>query len=160
VSVIADIFRTRAASLAWVIGCLGRQSGAARRAERHSRRVTVVTTDRDLSSSQTVRAMYTLVNRAIADQHAESVLVDLSDVDIADTKVVACLVVLRRTATRAGKRLDVRLSPAVAAWTGVCRLSKLVDEVIGECPAAPDGPGPAHRSERRGDANSAGAHAA
>jgi len=137
VSVIADIFRTRTGSLAWVIGCLGRESSAARRAERRLHHVTVVTTDRDLSSSQTVRAMYALVNRAIADQHAKSVLVDLSDVDIADTKVVACLVVLRRTAARAGKRLDVRLSPEIAAWTGVCRLNKLVEEVAGDGPVAP-----------------------
>lgn len=159
-SVISDIFRTRTGSLAWVIGCLGRESGAARRADRRSRQVTVVTADGDLSSSQTVKVMYASVKRAIEDKHAESVLVDLSDVDIADTKVVACLVVLRRTAARAGKRLDVRLSPAVAAWTGVCRLNKLMDEVIGERPGAPDGPESPHRPECRGDAGTTGAHAA
>ncbi len=159
-SVIADIFRTRTGSLAWVIGCLGREPRAARRAERHPRQLTVVAADRDLSSSETVRAMYSSVKKAIADEHAESVLVDLSDVDIADTKVVACLVVLRRTATRAGKRLDVRLSPAVAAWTGVCRLNKLVDEVAGEDRACPGRSDTSVRAVRAVAPGPAGAHAA
>ena len=55
-------------------------------------------------------------------------MVDLADVIRADTKIVACLVVLRRMARRSGCALDVRLSPAVAAWTGVCRLQQVIHE--------------------------------
>jgi len=128
VSVFADIFRSKEGALAWVIGALrGDHAATVRRGERAAP-VTVITAESDLSSSQTVRTMYANVKRAIADTQSKSILVDLSDVHIADTKTVACLVVLRRAATRAGKRLDVRLSPAVAAWTGVCRLQRLLDE--------------------------------
>jgi len=81
----------------------------------------------DLSEEEAVRVIHARAREAIA-AGATTLMVDLADVIRADTKIVACLVVLRRMARRSGCALDVRLSPAVAAWTGVCRVQQVIRE--------------------------------
>lgn len=85
----------------------------------------IIRAPEDLSEEEAVRVIHARAREAIA-AGATTLMVDLADVLRADTKIVACLVVLRRLAQRSGCALDVRLSPAVAAWTGVCRLQQVI----------------------------------
>lgn len=87
----------------------------------------VISAPEDLSEEEAVRVIHARARAAIA-AGAKTLRVDLAGVIRADTKIVACLVVLRQMAQRAGCTLDVRLSPAVAAWTGVCRLQQVISE--------------------------------
>jgi len=52
-------------------------------------------------------------------------VIDLEHVQEVDTKLIACLVCLRRAADAAGVRLDVRLSPPVRDWLDHCRAGHL-----------------------------------
>jgi ABC-type transporter Mla MlaB component len=85
----------------------------------------VIRASDDLAEEEAVRVIHAQAREAIAGG-ATMLLVDLAEVIRADTKIVACLVVLRRMAQRSGCALDVRLSPAVAAWTGVCRVQQVI----------------------------------
>ena len=92
-----------------------------------ARGAVIIRAPEDLSEEEAVRVIHARAREAIA-AGATTLMVDLADVIRADTKIVACLVVLRRMARRSGCALDVRLSPAVAAWTGVCRLQQVIHE--------------------------------
>lgn len=87
----------------------------------------VITAADDLAEEEAVRLIHAQAREAIASG-ATLLMVDLADVIKADTKIVACLIVLRRMARRSGCALDVRLSPAVAAWTGVCRVQQVIHD--------------------------------
>jgi ABC-type transporter Mla MlaB component len=52
-------------------------------------------------------------------------VIDLEHVQEVDTKLIACLVCLRRAADAAGVRLEVRLSPRVRDWLDHCRAGHL-----------------------------------
>lgn len=54
------------------------------------------------------------------------VVIDLEYVDEADTKLIACLLYLRRIADSAGVRLEVRLSPRVRQWLELCQAGYLL----------------------------------
>lgn len=49
------------------------------------------------------------------------VVLDLQHVQDIDTKFIACLVCLRRTADAAGVALELRLSPRVRDWLDLCQ---------------------------------------
>jgi hypothetical protein len=53
---------------------------------------------------------------------ASCVIIDLHDVDAADTKLIACLVALYQLARCGSGRLELRLSQAVINVAEVCRL--------------------------------------
>jgi ABC-type transporter Mla MlaB component len=52
-------------------------------------------------------------------------VIDLEHVQEVDTKLIACLICLRRAADAAGVRLEVRLSPRVRDWLDHCRAGHL-----------------------------------
>lgn len=53
------------------------------------------------------------------------VVLDLQHVEHIDTKFIACLVCLRRTADAAGVALELRLSPRVRDWLELCQAGHL-----------------------------------
>jgi ABC-type transporter Mla MlaB component len=54
---------------------------------------------------------------------AKLILLDLSDVRVADTKLVACLLACLRMAHREGAQLRIRPSAAVQTWCNLCRIN-------------------------------------
>lgn len=61
----------------------------------------------------------------LLERRARSLVIDLSGIELADTKLIAALIVIRREARRAGTRLTVRHSPAVLRWLGAFKLQEV-----------------------------------
>jgi hypothetical protein len=81
----------------------------------------------DMTSSERVHELFNRC-RGLLRQNAQRVVIDLQHVTLADTKLVACLVVLRRMAASAPGRLEICCSSAVIEIARVCRLEWLTQE--------------------------------
>lgn len=55
-----------------------------------------------------------------------TIVIDLTHVDRADTKLIACLVCTLSTARQAQRDLQFRFSPAVEAWVTLCGLNAVL----------------------------------
>jgi len=62
-------------------------------------------------------------------------VLDLEHVEQVDTKFIACLVCLRRTAQAAGVHLELRLSPRVKDWLTLCKAGHLFGILTPQDPA-------------------------
>lgn len=80
----------------------------------------------DMTSVEQVRLLLNCCRQVIALSPRRAILLDLRDVVRADTKLIACLVVIVQLARRASVRIDLRGSRAVADLAAVCRLPWLV----------------------------------
>lgn len=127
-SVFGTTVKPRAGLLGWILGSWRRSDDidlhahhAVERLPQPGPDTLVIRAPEDLSSPEAVRTIYSVAKRAI-QVGSGPVCIDLGEVTRADTKIVACLIVLRRAAERARVKLDIRLSSAVDAWTGLCRV--------------------------------------
>lgn len=55
-----------------------------------------------------------------------ALVVDLSEVERADTKLIACLVFLASTARQASRPIRFHFSPSVRAWVSLCGLERVL----------------------------------
>jgi hypothetical protein len=81
----------------------------------------------DMTSADRVHDLF-MRFRGLVRRGARHVIIDLREVDAADTKLVACLVALQRMAIAASVRLELCLSRRVRDVAGICRLEWLADE--------------------------------
>ncbi len=88
----------------------------------------VVVVAADMTSSDLVRDLFNRCRRLLR-QGTRHVVIDLQEVRIADTKLVACLVVLHRMARSASARLEICLSSAVLEVARICRVEWLAQEL-------------------------------
>ncbi len=100
----------------WLRGC----SGA--RVQR------VFLADADMTSSDRVHELFNECRRVLR-QGIRHVVIDLHNVRLADTKLLACIVALYQMARSASVRLEVCLSNAVLDVARVCRLEWLALEL-------------------------------
>lgn len=68
---------------------------------------------------------------ALLHARIDHVVLDLSEVEQADTKLVACLLVVLRRARSVGVRLEVCCSHTVNEWLAFCRLTQLLQPSSG-----------------------------
>lgn len=88
----------------------------------------VVIGEGDMTSSERVRELFNRCRRMLR-QGAARIVIDLQAVTRADTKIIACLVVLHRIARGASVRLEICLSQTVMEMARICRLEALVQEL-------------------------------
>jgi ABC-type transporter Mla MlaB component len=68
----------------------------------------------------------TLQAGAAGKSAAAPVVIDLAQVDRADTKLIACLVCTLSTARQSDRAVQFRFSPAVQAWVTLCGLDAVL----------------------------------
>ena len=68
--------------------------------------------------------------KAIGENH-RSVVIDLGLVQLADTKLIACLVTIYQLAMSSSVRLELRPSEAVMELAQFCRLDWLIERTAG-----------------------------
>ena len=79
----------------------------------------------DLTDCRTLKAFFRECRTAIECRPGELVL-DLSDVECADSKLIACLVLIERDADRCGIDCAVIASTSVRRWADVLGLKTLL----------------------------------
>lgn len=84
----------------------------------------------DATSGTRVLALFQVCKERLVDRPARLRL-DLTGVERADSKLVACLVAVRRLAIAAGTTLELRASKAVRTWIGICHLDGAFEETPG-----------------------------
>ncbi len=94
---------------------------------RHDPATAMVTAGSDLTEPAALAELL-LRCRAALRAANQRLILDLTNVEVADTKLVAALVILRRTARRAAIAVVVRPSNCVKVWLTVCRLECLMSE--------------------------------
>ena len=91
----------------------------------------------DMTSCDQVRELFNRCRRMLR-QGVRHVVIDLHGVEAADTKLVACLVVVYQMARSASARLEICLSNAVLEVARICRLEWLARELsVAPDPGAP-----------------------
>lgn len=80
---------------------------------------------KDWTAAERVQAMYASVRRRL--RRGLVLSLDLRDVRSLDTKLIACLVALRKRAMREGSHLRVLASEHVRAWMDACRVGRMLD---------------------------------
>jgi anti-anti-sigma regulatory factor len=82
----------------------------------------------DMTSSDQVRDLFNRCRKMLR-QGVRHMVIDLHGVEAADTKLVACLVVVYQMARSASARLEICLSNAVLEVARMCRLDWLAREL-------------------------------
>lgn len=80
---------------------------------------------KDWTAADRVQSMYASVRRRLRGGLILSL--DLRDVHRLDSKLIACLVALRKRAMREGSHLRVLASEHVRAWMDACRVGRMLD---------------------------------
>lgn len=83
-----------------------------------------VSAEGDLTQDHAVTTFLQAARSRVAK--SSHLLLDLSGVEVADSRLVASLVAIELSARRDNCALDVRTSPVVDAWLRVCRLDQLL----------------------------------
>ena len=79
----------------------------------------------DLTDCQALKAFYYQCSTAIRSRPGR-IVIDLSGVESADTKLMACLVIIERDADRRAIKCSVIASVSVRAWAEVLGLTTLL----------------------------------
>lgn len=110
--------------------CDAKRNGQLDTAHRPARRARgVVRASGDLTGSTRLTEFFRALQSQLDSEPGRLVL-DLTAVEAADTKLVACLVAARRHALRTDVRLELRLSPPVMNWLKICRLHNTFDQLL------------------------------
>jgi anti-anti-sigma regulatory factor len=81
----------------------------------------VVQTEADMTCCEHIRQLFIQSRRTIRGG-AKRLMIDLRHVEQADTKLIACLVVVYQIARSWSAQLELRSSPAVRRIAEICRL--------------------------------------
>lgn len=81
----------------------------------------------DATSGTRVLALFKVCKDRLAERPARLRL-DLTGVERADSKLVACLVAVRRLAIASGTTLELRTSRAVRTWIGICHVDGVLPD--------------------------------
>jgi len=82
---------------------------------------------RDMTQPEHVKRLAAECRRLIRLHEATSLVIDLADVETADTKLVACLVGVYRLACAHAVQVEMILPRAVEEVVSVCRLERLIE---------------------------------
>ena len=89
--------------------------------ERRADHLLVCCSDGNFLDAELVQHLYVLLHRLL-ESGVDRVVLDLSEVQQADTKLVGCLLVLLCRARSVNVRLEVRCSRIVKKWLAICHL--------------------------------------
>ncbi len=78
----------------------------------------------DWTEATRVQAVYAECVRLMG--RAREVAIDLRDVRRMDSKLIACLIAIRREATRRGTHMTVLVSDVAAQWMDTCRVRQFL----------------------------------
>lgn len=82
----------------------------------------IINADDDMTSDDQIGQLFSRGRQLIRSRCADRVVIDLQKVSRADTKLIACLVVLYQVARSASIRLELCVSQAVLDIATICRL--------------------------------------
>ena len=86
---------------------------------------TVIAADSDMTDSSSMARFLARCRRSLRVQ-PPVLVIDLQQVEFADTKLVACLVFLFREAQRLAVRIEFRMSVAAETVIRLCRLDDMI----------------------------------